>query len=76
MKSGILGYVILLPLVNRGNVNIYRLIPIRVPLDRTEYLYIDTGKLFLRIDQARLLFHDGKGMDGLVQNCGWCVIYL
>jgi hypothetical protein len=44
VKHGILGYVVLLPLVNRGNFNIYRLIPIPVPLDRNMYLYIDTGK--------------------------------
>jgi hypothetical protein len=30
IKNGILGYVILLPLVNRGNFNIYRLMPIPV----------------------------------------------
>jgi hypothetical protein len=53
IKDGILGYVILLPLVNRGNFNIYRLIPITVPLDLTKYLYIDAGKSFLWIDQAR-----------------------
>jgi len=52
IKNGILGYVILLPLVNRGNFNIYRLIPIPVPLDRSKFLYIDTGKSFLWIDQA------------------------
>jgi hypothetical protein len=53
IKDGILGYVILLPLVNRSNFDIYRLIPIPVPLDRTKFLYIDTGKSFLWIDQAR-----------------------
>jgi hypothetical protein len=53
IKNGILGYVILLPLVNQGNFNIYKLIPIPVPLDRSTFLYIDTGKSFLWIDQAR-----------------------
>jgi len=38
IKDGILGYIILLPLVNRGNFNIYRLIPIPVPLDRTKFM--------------------------------------
>ena len=37
IKNGILGYVILLPLVNRGNFNIYRLIPIPVLLDRSKF---------------------------------------
>jgi len=53
IKDGILGYVISLPLVNRGNFNIYKLIPIPVPLDRTKFMYVDTGKPFLWIDQAR-----------------------
>jgi hypothetical protein len=53
INNGILGFVILLPLVNRGNFNIYRLIPIPVLLDRTKFLYVDTGKSFLWIDQAR-----------------------
>ena len=53
IKNGILGYVISLPLVNQGNFNIYRLIPIPVPLDRSKFLYIDTGKSFLWVDQAR-----------------------
>jgi hypothetical protein len=53
IKNGILGYVIPLPLVNRGNFNIYKLIPIPASLDRTKFLYVDTGKSFLWIDQAR-----------------------
>ena len=53
IKNGFLGYMILLPLVGRGNFNIYRLIPIPVPLDRSKFLYIDTVKSFLWIDQAR-----------------------
>ena len=54
IKNGILGYVILLTLVNRSNFNIglYRLIPIPVPLDRTKFVYVDTGKSFLLIEQA------------------------
>ena len=65
IKNGILGYVIALPLVNRGNFNICRLIPIPVPIDRTKYLYIDTGKSFLWIDQARQYYFmtDNEWMD-------------
>jgi hypothetical protein len=64
IKHGILGYVILLPLVNRGNFNIYRLIPIPVPWNRTKFLYICTGKSFLWIDQARqyCFLTDKEGM--------------
>ena len=36
-KNGVLGFVILIPLVNRGNFNVYTLIPIPVPLARTEF---------------------------------------
>jgi hypothetical protein len=53
VKHSLLGYVSLLPLVNRGNFNIYRLISIPVPLDRSKFLYIDTGRALLWTDQAR-----------------------
>jgi hypothetical protein len=64
-KNCIFGNVIQLPLVNRGNFNIYRLIPIPVPLDSTKFLYIDTGKSFLCIDQARQYYFmtDKEWMD-------------
>lgn len=38
IDNGIIGFVILLPLVNRGNCNVCRLIPIPVPLERTKFL--------------------------------------
>jgi hypothetical protein len=41
IKNGILGYVFLLPLVSRGTFDIYRLIPIPISLDRSQFLYID-----------------------------------
>jgi len=65
IKNGILGYVIQLPLVNRGNFNIYRLIPIPFPLDRTKFLYMDTDKSFMWIDQARQYYFmtDKEWMD-------------
>ena len=44
--------MILLPLVNRGNFNVYSLIPTPVSLDRTKFLYVETGKSFWWIDQA------------------------
>jgi hypothetical protein len=53
IKESILGYMVSLPLVNPGNFSIYRLIPIPVPVDRSKFVYIDTGKSFLWIDQAR-----------------------
>jgi hypothetical protein len=56
IKNGILGYVILLPLVNRCTLDIYKLIPITISLNRNQFLYIETGKPFLWIDQARVIF--------------------
>jgi hypothetical protein len=56
IKEGLLGYVILLSLVNRVTFSIYKLIPIPMPLDKSKFLYIDTGKSFLSIDQARQFY--------------------
>jgi len=61
IKNGVLGYVILLPLVDRGNFNVYGLIPIPVPLGRTKLLYVDTGKLFLWSDEARQYYMTDEG---------------
>jgi hypothetical protein len=52
IKNGILGYVILLPLVSRGTFDLYRLIPILISLDRSQFLYIETCKPYLWIDQS------------------------
>jgi hypothetical protein len=54
IKNGILGYVIQLPLVSRGTFDTYRLIPIPIALERNQFLYIETGKPYLWIDQAQL----------------------
>jgi hypothetical protein len=40
IREGLLGYVIFLPLVNRGTFSIYKLIPIPMPLDKCKFLYI------------------------------------
>jgi hypothetical protein len=53
IQDGILGYVILLPLVNRGTFDIYRLIPVPILLNGNQFLYIETGKPFLWIDRVR-----------------------
>jgi hypothetical protein len=65
IKQGILGYVALVPLVNRGDFNIYKLIPVPVSLDRTKFMYIDTGRSLLWIDQARQYYFlsDESGME-------------
>ena len=65
IKNGILGHLIMLPLVNRGTFDIYKLIPIPISLERNQYLYIEAGKPFLWIDQARQYYFltDGEWMD-------------
>ena len=66
IKNGILGYVIILPPVNRGNLNIYRVIPIPVPLDRAKFLYTNTGKSFFGSTKHDNIIYDGEGLDGLM----------
>jgi hypothetical protein len=53
ISDGILGYVITLPLVNRENFKIFKMIPTPVVLEPKKFLYIDTDESILRIDQTR-----------------------
>jgi hypothetical protein len=53
IKNSILGFLILLLLVNRGTFDIYRLILLPISLDRNQFLYVETDKPYLWIDQAR-----------------------
>jgi hypothetical protein len=53
LKDGILGYVVELPLVNRGNFKIFKMIPIPVTLKPSTFLYIETVGSILCLDQAR-----------------------
>ena len=53
VSNGVLAYVIHVPLVNRGQFDIYKLIPIPKPLDQTKFLYLDTRNSFLWIDKVR-----------------------
>jgi hypothetical protein len=56
LKDGILGYVVELPLVNRGNFRILKLIPLPVNLEANTFMYIETVEPILCIDQARQFY--------------------
>jgi hypothetical protein len=51
--EGTLGYVITLPLVNRGVFKIFNMIPIPIHLETTKFVYINTEESILCIDQIR-----------------------
>ena len=54
INKGKLIYVLLLPLINRGTYDVYKLIPLPVPLTNSgKYVYVDTDKEILSIDKAR-----------------------
>jgi hypothetical protein len=55
-NDGILGYVVELPLVNRGNFRILKMIPIPVTLKPNTFLYIETVESILCLDQARQFY--------------------
>jgi hypothetical protein len=56
LKDGILGYVVELALVNRGNFRILKMIPIPVTLKSNTFTYIETGESILCLDQARQFY--------------------
>jgi len=58
IKSGILGYVILLPLTNRGTFDVYKLIPIPIAFDRNQYLYINRQVIFVDRQSKAILFFE------------------
>jgi hypothetical protein len=53
ISKEVLVYVVHVPLVNRDQFDIYKLIPIPLPLNQVRFLYLDTGNSFLWIDKAR-----------------------
>ena len=53
IKKGILGYVITIPLVNRGTFRVFRLLPLPLSVENNKFVYIETGNCILYIDQTR-----------------------
>jgi hypothetical protein len=70
IDDGILGYVITLPLINRGTFKTYRMIPVPISLGNNKFAYIGTDESNLCLDQARQYyfgisdeFNDCKTVD-------------
>ncbi|XP_023723395.1 uncharacterized protein LOC111873154 [Cryptotermes secundus] len=58
MNEGILGYVITLPLIGRGIFQVYKMIPVPIPLGNNKFAYIETGEANLCVDQTRLFYFE------------------
>jgi hypothetical protein len=59
VSNGVLAYAVHLPLVNRRQFDIHKLISIPVPSDQKRHLHLDIMNSFLWIDKdKRILFHD------------------
>jgi hypothetical protein len=58
INEGILGYVITLPLIGRGTFQVYKMIPVPIPLGNSKFAYIETGEGNLCIDQTRMYYFE------------------
>lgn len=48
-----LGYVISVPLVNKRPFNVYRMVPLSLPVDQDHFVYIDVRDAVVCVDQAK-----------------------
>jgi hypothetical protein len=48
-----MGFVINLPLVNRGTFIFFRLIPLPITIEKNNFVYIETENKLLYVDQTR-----------------------
>jgi hypothetical protein len=79
IDENVLGYVITLPLISRGTLKAYRMIPITIPisLGNSKIVYISTEESNLCIDQTRKYyfgmsdteFYSWKNVDGQTRIC-------
>jgi hypothetical protein len=53
ISQGILGYVVTMPLVNRGIFKALRLIPLPILTDKNKFVYIETENQILYVDETR-----------------------
>jgi hypothetical protein len=67
IDEGVLGYVIFLPLINRGTFQIYRMVPIPIPLGNNKFMYIKTDESVLCLDQTRQYYFEINNNE--LNNC-------
>jgi hypothetical protein len=60
IDEGVLGYIISLPLINRGTFEIYKMIPIPISLGNNKFVYINTDESILCLDQTRQYYFEMK----------------
>jgi hypothetical protein len=53
LRDGILGYIISLPLVNRGTFKAFRLIPLPIGIEQNKVVYTEPNEDILYVDQTR-----------------------
>ena len=53
LKDGILSYIIILPLINRGIFKTFRLLPLPVEIEKNKFVYTEPENEVLFIDQTR-----------------------
>jgi len=54
IKDEVLTYVIILPVVSRENLGVFKLIAILIILENKDFLYIEWAEIILCLDQTRL----------------------
>jgi hypothetical protein len=77
IEKNMLGYVITLPLINRGTFKAYRMVPIPVALRNGKFTYVNIDETNLCIDQTRQYYfgmsnaeiNNCKGIDGQTRLC-------
>lgn len=63
IRDNVLGYVIVLPLVNKGTYDILRIIPLQIALEQGYFIYTNADKAVLCFDRARqyyILIHEAE----------------
>ena len=65
MWNDTLSYVIKLPLVNKGDYDILRLIPIPIAMGSGKFVYLDTGNDLLFFDRVSQHYFMSAGVNAV-----------